>query len=80
MRSLTILHELGLALGSAKKSDVLRAYRAANDDGTIQASDAVSLFPNRPEKHATTSLVQALIALGCDFKGMSQWRVNNVAV
>lgn len=80
MRSSTVLRELDLVLGSAKKSDILRAYRMANNEGTIQARDAVALFPNRPEKHAAISITQALIALGCDWKGMSQWRRNNSAV
>lgn len=78
MKSSTILREMDLVIGSAKRSDVIRAYRSANDEWTIQACDAVELFPGRPEKHTTMSLTQALVSLGCDFR-ISEWRRSNRA-
>jgi len=68
-----ILRDLGLVLGTAKRSDVLRAYRLANDEGVIQATDMLKLT-NDVNKHTTTSLTAALIMLGCDFSGTAEWR------
>ena len=49
-------------------ADQVRAIEAAayvNEDGVIQAWDAVPLFPGRPEFHTTMSEYAALIAAGC---------------
>ena len=37
MTASEILHDLNMSLGTATKSGVLRAYRLADDGGTIQA-------------------------------------------
>tara|TARA_R110000868_G_scaffold19670_1_gene84485 strand:- start:191 stop:412 length:222 start_codon:yes stop_codon:yes gene_type:complete len=61
-----ILAFAGLALGAASKSDVRRAWRLADDGGTIQAGDARALFSHsRPEYHTTMALEIALVRLGC---------------
>ena len=73
MKAYEILRELDLTLADAKKSDVLRAYRLANDEGTIQAGDMLQLTSD-PARHKTTSLTGALIMLGCDFKDVAEWR------
>ena len=61
-----ILSDLDLTIGTAKKSDVILAYRLADDGGTIQAGDMLQLTRD-PTKHTATSLTAALITLGCDF-------------
>lgn len=73
MTAYEILRDLNLTLSTAKKSDVRRAYRLANDEGTIQAGDMRKLTSD-PTRHTPTSLTAALIALGCDFKGIAEWR------
>ena len=66
MTALSILSDLGLQLGTASKSDVLAAYRAADDGGTIQAHRMVTLMgPSDPTRHTTASLTTALRWLGC---------------
>lgn len=74
MTAYDVLAHCDMVLGEARKSTVLAIWRAANDEGTIQAGDMVRLFPGRPEKHTTTSMRHALIAAGCDFRGLSEWR------
>ena len=66
MTALSILSDLGLQLGTASKSDVLAAYRAADDGGTIPAHSMVTLMgPSDPTRHTTASLTTALRWLGC---------------
>ncbi len=66
MKTQSILSELGLAIGTASKSAVLSAYRAADDGGTIQAGKMVKLMgAAHPARHTTSSLCQALVWLGC---------------
>lgn len=66
MTAQAILSDLGLTLGTAAKSDVIAAYRAADDGGTIQAHRMVTLMgPADPTRHTTASLTQALRWLGC---------------
>ena len=61
-----VLAHFGLAIGSASKRDVLAAFRAANDEGTIQATDALHLFGRSdPRLHTCMSLPAALRHLGC---------------
>lgn len=61
-----ILNHFGLAGGTASKREVLAAWNAADDEGTIQASDALRLFgPGAPERHTCMSLRTALCYLGC---------------
>lgn len=43
-----------------------RIIHAADDEGTIQAWDMVSLFPGRPERHTTTSMDRALAYIGAE--------------
>lgn len=60
------LAHFGLAIGSASKRDVLAALRAASDEGTIQATDALHLFgPSDPRLHTCMGLETALRHLGC---------------
>ena len=55
-----------LLQGTATKSDIRRAYRLADEGGTIQAADAVELFGMAdPRLHTTMSLRTALRHLGC---------------
>lgn len=55
-----------LLQGTATKADILRAYRLADEGGTIQAADAVELFGMAdPRLHTTMSLRTALRHLGC---------------
>lgn len=60
-----ILADLDLTLGTARASDVQHAYRLADDEGTIQASDMLALSSD-PRRHTTTSLRSALLMLGCE--------------
>lgn len=60
----SILADLDLTIGAANKSDVQRAYRLADDGGTIQADDMRSLCSD-PRDHTAMSLRSALIILGC---------------
>ena len=66
MTAQDILSFVDLTLGTARKSDVIAAYRAADDEGTIQAPEMVKLMGGaHPERHTTASLKRALIWLGC---------------
>lgn len=66
MTAQSILNELNLTLGTARKRDVLAAERAADESWTIQAHQMVKLVGNsNPTRHTTCSLKQALIWLGC---------------
>ena len=61
-----ILRELEMTLGTARKADVLAAFRAADDFGTIGPMDAMKLFgPSEPTKHTYMQIRTALIYLGC---------------
>lgn len=61
-----VLAHFGLAIGSASKRDVLAAFRAADDEGTIQATDTLRLFgPSDPRLHTCMGLATALRHLGC---------------
>ncbi len=43
----------------------IEAAGAVNEDGVIQAWDAVKLFPGQPILHTTMSEYTALLAAGC---------------
>lgn len=61
-----ILEWSGLKQGTATKSDIIRAYRLADEGGTIQAPDALKLFRYAdPRWHTAMSLTNALVRLGC---------------
>ena len=61
-----VLRHYGLAIGTASKREVLAAWNAANDEGTIQATDALHLFgPSDPRLHTCMGLATALRHLGC---------------
>ena len=60
----SILADLDLTIGTARASDVQHAYRLADHEGTIQASDMLALVSD-PRHHTTTSLRNALLILGC---------------
>jgi len=45
-------------------AQVRRIVRAADAGGTIQAGDALRLFPGEPEMHTTLSLERALAHIG----------------
>lgn len=64
MKTSEILSDLDMNLGTAKKSDVLLAYRLADDGGTIDADNMIQLT-SEPTRHTTTSLTRALLMLGC---------------
>ena len=59
-----ILRELEMTIGSARKADVLAAYRAADEGGTIGPMDAMKLFSD-PRRHTYMQLRTALGYLGC---------------
>lgn len=59
-----ILREMEMVQGAAKKSDIIAAYRAADEGGTIQAEKALRLFSD-PRKHTAMMLRTALKYLGC---------------
>ena len=73
MTAFRILFHHGLVLGSAKKSAVIKAWRMANDDGEISRSSMTGLT-NDPSMHRDASLTEALIHIGCDFRGVSEWK------
>ena len=43
----------------------IEAAGAINEDGVIQAWDAVKIFPGQPTLHTTMTEYTALIAAGC---------------
>lgn len=72
MTAAEILDWNGLELGSARKSDILAAYRAADDEGVIQAESALQLFRYEdPKRHTTMMLHTALVMLGCRSRSQS---------
>lgn len=73
MTAFTILAHQGLVLGTAKKSAVIKAWRLADDGGTIQAGDMPKLTRD-PTAHTTISLTSALLKLGCEFRGVREWK------
>lgn len=60
----SLLKDLDLHLGTAKRSTVQQAIRFADCNGTLQAVDMRRLTSD-PRQHTSTSLRDALIALGC---------------
>jgi hypothetical protein len=59
-----ILSEMDLDIGTCSASYVRRACRLANDEGTIQAGDMLSLT-NDPREHTTSNLRIVLLRAGC---------------
>lgn len=55
--------EFGVIIPTGKKRRFNEIYKAANEEGTIQAGDARKLFA-RPEHHTTMSLARALRIAG----------------
>jgi hypothetical protein len=55
--------EFRVTIPDGKKRRYNAIWRAANDEGTIQARDARELFA-RPENHTTMSLARALRLAG----------------
>ena len=66
MRADEILSWVDLKQGAASRSKIRECFFAANDEGTIQATEMLKLFPGQPALHTTTSLRTALIAAGCE--------------
>lgn len=64
MTSTAILSDLELKLGTCSRSYVRRAYRLANDEGTIQAKDMLQLS-SEPRHHTTSNLRSVLLRAGC---------------
>ena len=64
MTASDILSDLDMTIGTARKADVILAYRLADDGGTIQAG-AMLRLTSEPTRHTTTSLTAALVMLGC---------------
>ena len=61
-----VLRHYGMAIGTASKREVLAAWNAADDEGTIQATDTLRLFgPSDPRLHTCMGLATALRHLGC---------------
>lgn len=61
-----ILAHFGLSIGTATKRDIIAAFHTADDEGTIQATEAARLFGrSNPCLHTTMSLRTALRHLGC---------------
>ena len=60
----SLLKDLDLDLGTATLSTVQRAFRLADDGGTLQAQDMRRLTSD-PRQHTATRLSVARVALGC---------------
>lgn len=73
MTAYEILNYHGLVIGSAKKSSVRKAWALANDDGEISQAGMTALT-NEPKMHRDASLTEALIHIGCGFRGASEWK------
>lgn len=64
MNATQILSDLNLRKGTCSASYIRRAYRLANDEGTIQAGDMLELT-NKPTEHTTSNLRTVLLRAGC---------------
>ena len=62
-----ILSDLDLSKGACSSSYIRRAYRLANDEGTIQAGDMLQLS-SEPTEHTTSNLRTVLLRVGCEEK------------
>ena len=60
-----ILSDLDLRKGTCTPSYIRRAYRLANDEGTIQAGDMLELT-SEPTEHTTSNLRTVLLRAGCE--------------
>jgi hypothetical protein len=60
-----ILSDLGLRKGTCSASYIRRAYRLANEEGTIQARDMLKLS-SEPTEHTTSNLTTVLLRAGCE--------------
>jgi hypothetical protein len=60
-----ILSDLDLRKGTCSASYIRRAYRLANDEGTIQAGDMLELT-SEPTEHTTSNLRTVLLRAGCE--------------
>lgn len=56
---------MDLKIGTCSTSYVRRAYRLADDEGTIQAGDMLQLS-SEPTEHTTSRLRTVLIRAGCE--------------
>lgn len=58
--------EVVYSVPAGQMASARKAVRLANDEGTIQATDARKIFGgSRPELHTTMGVDSALRALGC---------------
>ena len=73
MTAYEILNHHGLVLGSAKKASVRRAWSLADDNGEISQAGMTALT-KEPSMHRDASLTEALIHIGCGFRGVSEWK------
>jgi len=64
MKAIEILELYEMNIGTASKSDVLKAVRLADDGGTLQPLDAAQLFSD-PRHHTCMTLPTAFKLLGC---------------
>ncbi|HKJ61162.1 MAG TPA: hypothetical protein VKA94_04095 [Hyphomicrobiales bacterium] len=60
-----ILSDLDLRNGTCSASYIRRAYRLANDEGTIQSGDMLELT-SEPTEHTTSNLREVLLRAGCE--------------
>lgn len=64
MKSSEMLQLLNLQRGTCPARYIRRAWRYADEDGTIQAHDMIKLDSD-PTRHTTSSLRNVLIRAGC---------------
>jgi hypothetical protein len=62
-----ILSDLDLTIGKCSARYVRLAFRLANDEGTIQASDMLQLTSD-PKQHTTSDLRTVLMRAGCEVR------------
>ena len=65
MNAASILEHTGLLPGRARKSDILRIWRLADEGGTLQATDMLRITSD-PKLHAPCSMRRALLHVGCE--------------
>ena len=65
MNAASILDHTGLLLGRARKSDILKIWRLADEEGTLQAADMLEITSD-PKLHAPCSMRRALLEVGCE--------------
>jgi len=65
MTSLEMLSHLDMTIGTASPALVRRAWLLADDEGTIQAHQMLTLTDD-PRKHTTTNLSRFLLSIGCE--------------